>query len=247
MEETDHIHEETADDVVGFLQLVSTRYSPQSGEWVYRGQSNHELPLVSRGGRLFPKRLSKEALSNAPDLKLFYDWRNKAVAYCPELPENELECLAFAQHYGLATRLLDWTANPLVSLFFAVEHRPDEDGAVFLYRPPTFFMHYDRKKQVSLVDLDFDGVMVYTPPPFDKRILAQSARFSFHPNPSVPLTENIHGLILYPIVPRLAKIRIRAELKKAIRSQLNDIGVNRVALFPDADGLSEHMNWQTMH
>lgn len=46
---------------------------------------------------------------------------------------NSFDILAKMQHYGLPTRLLDFTLNPLVALYFACESKPSLDGRVLFH------------------------------------------------------------------------------------------------------------------
>ena len=53
----------------------------------------------------------------------------------PPSADDELGWMQVAQHYGLPTRLLDWTQNAAVALFFACCHNPDNDGLVVILNP----------------------------------------------------------------------------------------------------------------
>ena len=66
-----------------------------------------------------------------------YFYFNEIGVRCPEAFRSltNLEKLAYMQHYGCPTRLLDITANPLVALYFACdgEQAAHQDGVVYIF------------------------------------------------------------------------------------------------------------------
>jgi len=234
-------------DLRGFLKVV---FPYGDCFWVYRGQPDGSRPLLPKAGRpefydevyeryrrdLLARKTKKFLLPK--DLARFNVWSEQAVAYCDLLPENNFERLAYAQHYGLATRLLDWTSNPLVALFFAAESRDKHngtlDGAVFAYAKQPYL---DPKRDTFQ---SIQRVTMYEPRPFDRRLLMQDALFTYHPEPNVALVARIQQSS-----SNLIKIGVAAKSKDMILSELSGIGISRKRLFPDLEGLSMFVNWET--
>ncbi len=56
----------------------------------------------------------------------------------PAVPKNPWDLMAIAQHFKLPTRLLDWSKNPHVALWFAVASEPEDDPfkpELWVFRP----------------------------------------------------------------------------------------------------------------
>ncbi|HED2715663.1 TPA: FRG domain-containing protein, partial [Enterobacter asburiae] len=97
---------------------------------VYRGMTNAKWELKPSIGRLDIEDSAREATERL----IFEQFKQQALPYLDFTPRNEWEWLALAQHHGLPTRLLDWTTNPLIALYFSVEDDASiNDSVVWLY------------------------------------------------------------------------------------------------------------------
>lgn len=215
--------------------------------WIFRGQADADWPLLPKAGRseyFIPNSADEDGYPLNQDLVRFKYWRHWAVACQPNLPSNDFEALAFAQHYGLATRLLDWTTNPLIALYFAVEDKPDKDGAMYLYLPERDDDLLKRKLT------EVTHPVRFSPRPLDKRLLHQYAAFTYHPKPNEPLEATpmppALGAYAHPdTTSGLIRVRVPSQAKNWATSQLDQLGINRRTLFPDLEGVSAFINWHT--
>ena len=80
--------------------LIAIRPYP-TGFWMFREQADASWQLLPKAGR--PEYYSRNVNLNN-DLTMFNQWREQAVAFSGSVPDNDFECLAYTQHYGLATR-----------------------------------------------------------------------------------------------------------------------------------------------
>lgn len=218
-----------AEDIHKYFRIF--RCHPPTGWW-FRGQSDANWDLLPKAGR------REFFISEDRHIGRFKHWSNQAVAYSQNLPPNDWERLAVARHYGLATGLLDWTFNPLVALYFACSELPDADGAMFFYEPLLFI----NPDTMPLKDPACNGAG-FLPRAITTRILNQKAVFTVHLPPNEPLRvferPNIDG------DPNLMILHISSKMKPELLQMLDDYGINRVTLFPDLEGLSTNVNWET--
>ena len=88
---------------------------------------------------------------------------------------SEWERLSIAQHYGMKTRLLDWTSNPFVAMYFASREREHEDGRIYgLLTSSSIFERNERVRGPFPRKGKHDGTMIFRPFVKSARIISQS-------------------------------------------------------------------------
>ena len=191
--------------------------------WLFRGHSDVSWKLVPKVARN-PYKETRD--------KVFFDsWKRRAIEFYPTI-DNDWEFLSIAQHHGLATRLLDWSFNPLVAAFFAVQEIKECDAVIIAYHNP-----WDVDKKIYPDPFEAEGIRKFKPNANARRIISQGGVFTIHNPPNLCLEENLSE------ESTLHKIVIDKSYRKELRFELNHYGINDSTVFPDLDGLSKHVNF----
>ena len=203
---------------------------------LYRGQSLDKalLPKIARYEVADVDVMEKEMLE---------DFKRRSLHLIPLQPGNSWDWLALAQHHGMATRLLDWTENPLIALWFSMtpktEQREHSDySVVWGFKVPSD----DIVASTDDMDPFKEGVTkVFKPNHITKRISAQFGWFTIHrankEKKFIPFERN------KDYSESLFKIKVSSESFSECKRRLHSFGINSASMYPDIDGLAKHVEW----
>jgi hypothetical protein len=199
---------------------------------------------------------------------LLLRFQRRAHHYIQNPPDDSdvLDWLAFMQHHGVPTRLLDWTFSPYVALYFALEKsQPDVDCAVWaidtdwliekanetLRLDPQFptVPHEVSAFNQYLNRILFKGnnpnvVVVANPLKMNERAAAQQGVFLYDLSHTGSFTIPLLQMLVLPtspISPVIWKLCVKTAERVYFLRELNRMNIHGASLFPGLDGFSRSL------
>lgn len=235
--------EEKISSLTAYISEMEKLKSENRFFW-FRGQPNKDYDLIPS---IF--RVLDDPRFEVNTLQYFMMRAPAFDSSCPA-PLDYVAWLPFMQHYGVSTRLLDWTDSPLCALFFAItDYKDENDAAIFVLDPVKWNKNY-YNKLVPILEMTDDAVvkkfidnafgscfepfmlypMAVTSIRKQPRMLNQKANFTIHDSP----------IDMYKMGdPNLRKIIISGKHKKQILKELNFMGIDKTTFFPELPALAD--------
>lgn len=244
------IQEGSFSNIAEYLSLLS-KLSEIIGDdavW-FRGHCKSEYTLLPS--------LARDDKAVEREIILSKKFKQNAYSFRQNPPRDEWEWLFLMQHFGVPTRLLDWTESPLVALYFAVndldQNHDQKNGDIWAILPSKYNYEVPRIRpevQVDIPCFGMDSVLDdYRPDRIvlekmsnkypvaaiahrqNERIMAQLGVFTIMHRDKTPLEQIADNFLVRYSIPHEAKPRLRSELS-ALR-------INRMSLFPELTSVAE--------
>ena len=254
------------DSLKDYISSVESFRGNRKGPIWYRGcgKTAHVLkPSLYR-------HKSSQAIDDLMTLekKLLARFRERSIPFLSRHMANNWEWLFLMQHYGVPTRLLDWSESPLMALFFAVTSARhtlglrgnpvfSSDAAVWLLDPVEWNRKSVNLKSFSgeVLTTDDPNANGYTPvgdvktmKPYpiavygahnSQRIVAQRGVFVCFGHDTRPM-EQVFENEQFPKISLMKLIIKRGRLPHIFAALLRQ-GVTDSVVFPDLDGLAREI------
>lgn len=222
-----------------YMAVFHTVVSSPDTYW-FRGHSDASWTLTPSALRYDTKAKRDAALKLVSEFKRIAEIKLAR----PPGDDEDLKWVQIARHYGLPTRLLDWTENALIALYFSCEDT-DTDGLVFVLKPTDLNRSVKNRmarivtahQDVKLIDKYWSlggersqrglHTIGINPVWNSERIVAQRGAFTLHGSRDFALTERIaSSLVALPIM---------REVKERLLTELQRVGVDELTIFPELD------------
>lgn len=167
---------------------------------------------------------------------------------------DDWELLYLMQHYGVKTRLLDWTESFSTALYFASNGwKVDQEISIWMLNPQElnklsmdthryFTTHndsYRARLYEDKVEFYKNSVALH-PLRSNSRIVAQQGVFTIQGNTLESLDEEHGGKLKEENI--LKELRIKYEHKQEVDKFLRLSGIHPFTIYPDLKGLADHVN-----
>lgn len=220
--------------------------------WLFRGQSNSDWNLKTSLERTDFKWADQKA-----ELTLLGEFQRGAHNFLntKDIPNTGIGWLAFMQHYGAPTRLLDFTLSPYVAVYFAVINSQTESAiwAInnswlskeiknvvtdqrYYNQIGSLDFNYDEVFHEVLLSNNYKFVSMVSPHLKNERIYYQQGLHVAPGNTEIPFMENLQSMKDYS--ENVIQIRISNDVRFEALKDLLKMNINRATLFPGIDGFA---------
>jgi hypothetical protein len=240
-----------------YMELIQSLQKRAGHSLWFRGNGRNQFKLVPTLYRHTSKK--SEGEHRKLEVELMARFRQRSIPYLTRELRDDWDALFFMQHYGVPTRLLDWTENPLVGLYFALmssrSTRSESSAIVWVLNP--FVWNRAALNHVSYNDgpltagdqnlkgyvpaLPADTAMGEFPVALygahnSPRIVAQRGVFTIFGANRKPMETLVKGGD-FPSAA-LSCILVNHRRVTSMRDSLLSQGTTETVVFPDLDGLA---------
>jgi hypothetical protein len=233
------------DSIEGYLSLIKKSKAENMGagnfmDFLFRGQ-NVDYPLIPKLRRL----KARGELLKVEQFMLQEFKRTNPLLVKEHTPSDDWDYLTLGQHFGLPTRLLDWSHNALTALWFATA-----DVDLLDISPAHYAVVWILMAEASDFSLNIEATspfdvpqtQIFRPRIIKQRINNQSGVFTIPSSQELLESRPMNQVDSFD--KKLIKIRIPADKLSQIRLDLNTLGVNAFSIFPELEGLCTYLQWR---
>lgn len=248
-----------------FVKFIDNYQANNNSPVWYRGCQKSSYKLIPS---LYRHKKKKKILELAElEYQLMTRFRQRSIPYHNRNLKDDWEALFFMQHYGVPTRLLDWTENPFIAFYFAVmssecyyennKLKFRNASSIWVLNPISWNRHalHHESFDQEVLSTEDEPMKGYKPAPNfsgmnempvslygaynSPRIVAQRGVFMIFGQNMSPL-EKIYQLKNFP-EDCLIKVTLNKALLPIMRKTILNHGITESVVFPDLEGVGKEI------